>query len=1082
MNRILRILFFIYLSLCNTLFANQNLANEVSTLTASAVYDLDTQRLPILLETFLKQHREVQGIQIIDSISNGILIQYYRDKNKLLSRQIPKVILTLSNAKTEIIYNNEIIGRVIIYYDNEIVNENKSDPFVLTQKEQNWLNANPIQRIGLMSYWPHDKNNNSLHTELLKLINETIGTSLTPIFFDAWKDGFEEATKGNNLYGIMGLSWSKEREEKYFFYSSAYNFTPCYLVTRQEDTIHTSLKDFNDGTLYLKKEEITHKMVEGKNIKVIDMATLKEMCQGLANKKEADGFLSYFVDEEEIKKYNLKIAEVIYDKYGEVSIGIHHKYPELYTILQKAYQIIPKEKIAKLRNTDWEQKEITESIEAKSEVSFIGILTLEEGLFFIFLFFLLLYLLYLVYSKSDLLNIKFKLFTFLLIFLEVVIILFIIFEVVVLDRTENRLANAYKEKTQLYKAINEMKQKTNDLIHFARTYAITGDEEFKEKYFAILNIENGVIARPKNYDSIYWDLDKEIQDTRYPNEKPQSLKDILNTLPFSKKEKEKLKLFENNSNYIVNLELRAFQSIQNNDKAGAIAILYSKEFHQAKQAIMIPIDEILFLLENRTNNEIELLEQKIKTQFKYIMIVGILFILGNILAYLILRQKVTTPIEYLTETISNFKNNTEHTEKKKFYNDEIGYMIEQFFEMQHSINDKTNNLEQSKKDIEQILSNILLPILITSREKRTILYANKYAEKQYEMSLEQIIGSTIESVYTLLGDKEEILNVINRDGLVANLEQKYQTNSGRKFDALLSVTPIIYKDEPAYIGMITDITTQKEMELEIRKIHKHTKESIEYAALIQSSLIPDNSLFKKYFSDYFVIWHPKDIVGGDIYFFEELKNKDECLVMVIDCTGHGVPGAFVTMLVKAIERQIITEINHEANETVSPAQILNIFNKTMKHLLKQEDKNSISNTGFDGQVVYYNKSSKLIKCASARNSIFYHQDGEVLEIKGDRHSVGYKESDGDFEFTEHTIDASQDISIYLSTDGYWDQIGGEYERSFGKKRFKALIDKIKDNTMEEQQKEFIDTLQNYQGDIDRQDDIAIIGIKISANG
>ena len=150
----------------------------------------------------------------------------------------------------------------------------------------------------------------------------------------------------------------------------------------------------------------------------------------------------------------------------------------------------------------------------------------------------------------------------------------------------------------------------------------------------------------------------------------------------------------------------------------------------------------------------------------------------------------------------------------------------------------------------------------------------------------------------------------------------------------------------------------------------------------------------------------------------------------------------------------------------------------MKHLLQQENKDSISNAGFDGQVVYYNKKSKIIKCASARNSIFYIQDHILQEIKGDRHSIGYKDSDADYQFTEHTIDVSKDTSMYISSDGYWDQLGGPKELSFGKKRLKALIEDIKEESMAEQQEEFIYTLQDYQGDMDRQDDVTVIAFKI----
>lgn len=272
----------------------------------------------------------------------------------------------------------------------------------------------------------------------------------------------------------------------------------------------------------------------------------------------------------------------------------------------------------------------------------------------------------------------------------------------------------------------------------------------------------------------------------------------------------------------------------------------------------------------------------------------------------------------------------------------------------------------------------------------------------------------------------------------------------------------------------------KEIEIakqKIEEINKHTRESIEYAALIQSTLIPDNNNFRKYFKEYFAIWHPKDMVGGDIYLFEELRHDDECLLMVIDCTGHGVPGAFVTMLVKAIERQIVSRIK-SSNEVVSPAKLLSVFNSSMKHLLKQEDISSISNAGFDGQIMYYNKIENIIKVASARNEIFYYQDNELHVIKGDRHSIGYKDSDVSYEFTEHVIDTSKETIIYLSTDGYWDQNGGEKNLPFGKKRFKKMLNEIYQESMADQQEEFLYTFEAYKDGLEGNDDVTVIGIKI----
>ena len=260
--------------------------------------------------------------------------------------------------------------------------------------------------------------------------------------------------------------------------------------------------------------------------------------------------------------------------------------------------------------------------------------------------------------------------------------------------------------------------------------------------------------------------------------------------------------------------------------------------------------------------------------------------------------------------------------------------------------------------------------------------------------------------------------------------------------------------------------------------NKNIQDSIAYASLIQSALIPDKSSFKNHFQEYFVIWSPKETIGGDIYLFEELRDKDECLLMVIDCTGHGVPGAFVTMLVKAIESQIIAYINN-SDEVVSPARYLNIFNKKIKKLLKQYTGNSASNAGFDGGIIYYNKKEKILKYAGANTPLFYiDSSGEIKMIKGDRYSVGYKKCAVDYEYTEHTIDVTNNMQFYLTTDGFIDQNGGEKSFPFGKTRFKRLIEKSQTKCMQEQESMFLKTLSNYECADERNDDITVIAFKI----
>jgi len=455
------------------------------------------------------------------------------------------------------------------------------------------------------------------------------------------------------------------------------------------------------------------------------------------------------------------------------------------------------------------------------------------------------------------------------------------------------------------------------------------------------------------------------------------------------------------------------------------------------------------------------------------------------------RFKIDKTNTYLQKYMGNIswieyviKNNTinhkvviEKDDKEKIFSVSAAIMPIKNGEIKSAVFTDITELENQKKQTDSILASVLLPMLITSKKTRKILYANSYAEKQYETTINELLGKEISMFYTYEGQREEILSELNEKGMIENFETIFKTAKGKTFDAILSLVDIEYEGEDCFLGVASDITNQKELQKEIESIHKHTRESIEYAALIQSALIPDKDEMSKYFKDQFIIWHPKDTVGGDIYLFDSLRNNDECLFMVIDCTGHGVPGAFVTMLVKAIERQITSKIKH-SDEIVSPAKLLAIFNKNMKQLLKQETIDSISNAGFDGGIVYYNKKEKILKYAGANVPLFYIENNELKMIKADKYSVGYKKCDVNYKYKEHSINIKEEMQFYLTTDGYLDQNGGKKGFPFGKKQFSRIIEENKSNTMEDQKNIFLEELIAYQLNEERNDDVTVVGFKI----
>ncbi len=282
--------------------------------------------------------------------------------------------------------------------------------------------------------------------------------------------------------------------------------------------------------------------------------------------------------------------------------------------------------------------------------------------------------------------------------------------------------------------------------------------------------------------------------------------------------------------------------------------------------------------------------------------------------------------------------------------------------------------------------------------------------------------------------------------------------------------------------VFTDITEMERYSQEIKSIHKHTRDSIEYASLIQGALIPEKGAMNSYFKDHFVTWTPKDTVGGDIWLFNELRHKDECLLFYIDCTGHGVPGAFVTMIVKAVEREITSIIKADPDMDISPAWIMGYFNNAIKQLLRQESKDSLSNAGWDGGIIYYNKRTQILKFAGAETPLFYMtKDGEYKTVKGNRYSVGYKKCAMDYEYKETTIKVEDGMKFYCTTDGYLDQNGGEKDFPFGKKRFGNIIKEHHEVPMAELQTILQAEMMEYEAMVpnnDRNDDMTVIAFEI----
>lgn len=257
----------------------------------------------------------------------------------------------------------------------------------------------------------------------------------------------------------------------------------------------------------------------------------------------------------------------------------------------------------------------------------------------------------------------------------------------------------------------------------------------------------------------------------------------------------------------------------------------------------------------------------------------------------------------------------------------------------------------------------------------------------------------------------------------------------------------------------------------LRVKHKQIVDSINYSAMIQNSILPLNSEIENEIEDYFILWEPKSTVGGDIYQFE--KFKDGFLLFVIDCTGHGVAGAFMTMIVKTALDGIINLTNYK-----DPALILKKLNSKIKATLKQDNSQTLADSGLDGGVLFFDKIEREVIYSGAKTPLFAVVNENLRVIESDRYSIGYKSSNNSIDFTNYSFKLNSKSYLYISTDGFLDQTGGKKGFSFGKSRFKRLILENYRKNFKIQKEIFSNALIEYQKDEDRCDDLTLIGFKL----
>ncbi len=255
----------------------------------------------------------------------------------------------------------------------------------------------------------------------------------------------------------------------------------------------------------------------------------------------------------------------------------------------------------------------------------------------------------------------------------------------------------------------------------------------------------------------------------------------------------------------------------------------------------------------------------------------------------------------------------------------------------------------------------------------------------------------------------------------------------------------------------------------IEETSKSITDSINYAKLIQHAMFVDRGILRNYIHDYFIIFRPKDIVSGDFYWFAQVDQK--LVVAIVDCTGHGVPGAFMSMIGYGILNEIVN-LQH----ITQPAEILKNMNESLNKALKKS-KDQQSYDGMDVAICTIDKENLELEFAGANRHLYYCNNRQIEQIKGNKFGIGGAHINSHKDFVNHKVAFNKNDRAYLFTDGFADQFGGEKGKRMMTKNLVKLLNQTASCSITEQCHKLTEHLDKWQGKLEQTDDILLLGMQ-----
>ncbi len=322
-----------------------------------------------------------------------------------------------------------------------------------------------------------------------------------------------------------------------------------------------------------------------------------------------------------------------------------------------------------------------------------------------------------------------------------------------------------------------------------------------------------------------------------------------------------------------------------------------------------------------------------------------------------------------------------------------------------------------------------------------------------------------------------IADVWEKGGLIFK-DIPFVTAAGETVPVECSAKVAPFEGRPSIVIYARDIRERLRLEKEIlqqkniiEQKNKDITDSINYARGIQHAILPNREDLKKFIPDSFILFKPKDIVSGDFYWFSPGKN--EVLVAAVDCTGHGVPGALMSMIGNSMLNEVVGE-----KEILRPSQVLEELRERVIKILRRQGLENDSKDGMDIAFCNISIPKMELSYAGAYNPLWIVRGQQLIEIKADKFPIGSFVTDQLPPFTNHTLSLQKGDAVYLFTDGYADQFGGPKGKKFKYDQFLKLLMAVCSQPMDAQKKILNDTIEQWRGSMEQVDDILVIGIKI----